>query len=182
MAVEFFSAVDKVDGPTGKGQIASTLPAWYFEKNIRDLEDDIRQTKRRLDSGQIAHNKEAQVKVELRRKEKKLASLKDAKPVVDDKTRDVFAKVHDEMSESLSAAMYTREEEKRGTVNPARLADLMSKPSIKVSGKVAEMAASNGFPVSKDGKMSMTDLSIIWKSTGRILEKETNTEVLRRDR
>lgn len=182
MTVEFFSVIDKVDGPTGRGQIASTLPAWYFDKPIRDLEDDIRQTKRRLDQGNIPHNREMQVKAELRRKEKKLAVLKDSKPALDDKTTDACGNAYKELSGSIKEAMFTRTEDQKGLVNPAVLADRMSKPCIKVSDKVAEMAQKNGLLVSKDGKMSMTDASILWKINGRILDRETNVEVLRRDK
>lgn len=182
MSVEFFSAIDKVDGPTGKGQIASTLPAWYFEKPIRDLEDDIRQTKRRLDAGNIPHNREAQVKAELRRKEKKLASLKDTKPVLDAKTTDLCSGVHKELSKSIQDAMFSREDDKRGLVNPAVTVDRMTRPCIKVSPEVAKMAVMNGFPLSKDQKMTMTDATLLWKMNGRLLDGDTNVEVLRRDK
>jgi len=180
--VEFFSAVDKVRGPSGEMQIASSMPAWYFTRNLELLEDDIRQTRNRLNSGQVPHGKEAQVKADLGRKEKKLTLLKESKPKFEGATKDVCAATFKELSKVLSESMPTRTEDQKGLVNPAVLLDIQSKPSIKVSGSVAEIAIRNGLKVSKDGKMSGNDASLLWKWTARVCEEDSNTERLRRDK
>jgi hypothetical protein len=181
MTVEFFSAMDKVDGPAGRGQIASSMPAWYFSKNIEDLEQDIAQTKRRLESGRIPHKMEGQTRAQLARMEKKLSELKDSKPNMGEGAN-VVGKMYKDLGKIIGERLPTRTENMRGTTDPAKLADLMSKPVIQVPDYIAQIAEKNGLRVSKDCKMSLTDASILWKMGGRLCDGETNVEVLRRDK
>lgn len=182
MGVEFYSEMDKAKGPTGNGQVASSLPAWYFQKQIRDLEDDIRQTQRRLEMGQVPHNKEGDVKSQLRKMEKKLDGLKNSNPKNDPETLDACSKAYKDLSKVLSSIMPSYNDDKRGRVNLSKQVDMQQTPSIVVPDYVAQMAVDNGFPITKDRKMRSTDVSLIWKMCGRMTDQETNTEVLRREK
>ena len=180
--IDFFSVHDKVRNADGHMQVASSLPAWYFDREINKLDEEAKSLKRRLDSGNIPRNAEGRMTAKLRKMEKKLSDLQNSKPKLDGQITDHLAKVHKELSGTLKEVMFTRTEDQKGTSNDAVLADRMSIQCIPVSDEVASLAVRNGIPVSSDKKMTLTDMTLIFKPVAKLLGRDTNVESLRRDK
>ena len=58
----------------------------------------------------------------------------------------------------------------------------MTTPCIKVPADVASMAVQNGVRITRDGLMSMNDVSRLHMWSGKLLGDDTSVESLRRDR
>ena len=174
------------------GDIASEYPAWYIKGNYDDLKDtvlDMKSRLRRAENGEISFPSEedkAEFKRELARTESRLASIESSRPNMTDAASKRYSKVYDYLTKEIKALMFTRNADHRGTTDAAKEAELMTMPVVKVPDEdfasIAKACGVERFPIVQGvTKITRNDAVKIWKQCGRLLDAETNVEVLRKD-
>ena len=173
--IVFFGEIDR----TEKGQIKSEFPAWYFENNIEDLNEEIGWKERALDRKNINWEDIESTKKEVEGLKKKADLIKKSKPKLKGADKDEIYKEYNRLGEEIRDSMFTRTEMMKGLASAHEEAKRMTEPGIKVDPKLAD--ACNIKLIG--GKVSRNDASKMFKIMGKALgDVPTNTEYLRRDR
>lgn len=179
--IQFFSEIDM--NPSHPDQIGSTYPAWYYTEQYNRLSEDIEQEKRMLTMFNLPDASKPVKIAKIKKMEERLEKIKEAeanfKP-----NMDKIKVMSEELSEKISEAMYRRNDETKGFVNPHKVAESLITPCIEISGDIARIASDNGFNVSKKGSkglLNLNDASRLWQISRKALGEDSNVETLRRD-
>jgi len=178
--ISFFSESDMVVTKDGQKRIASEMPIWYSRQMIDELSEDIRMAEFEIKSGRVKDTKLGEARERLNKLQKKMDEVSESMPKLDSATKDMLAKARKDLGKEIAAKMFTRSDMKKGLADAHEEVRRSEMPSIKLSPAMQEIArASNVTPV--NGMVSRDQASKMWKLTSRILDENSNTEVLRRD-
>ena len=174
-SIVFFGEIDRSE----KGKIKSEFPAWYFENNVEDLEEEVGQKKRALERKNINWEDIEATKQEVALLEEKLKSIKGSKPKLKGADKDRVYKEYNRLKGEIRDSMFTRTEMMKGLASAHEEAKRMTEPGISVDPELADAC---NIRLTK-GKVSRNDASKMFKIMGKVLgDVPTNTEYLRRDR
>lgn len=179
--IQFFGEIDRKRGPKGVEQIASEHPAWYLDGHVKELKERIREQQNQLDLDVLKAEHKMIVREELAANKERLATIEASMPTLDEEKRGKLGKAFKEMSGLLAHVLPTRKAGDRKQVDVGKLAATMSTPCIRVGADIASMAVQNGIRVTKDGKMSLNDVSRLHMWSGRLLGDESTPESCRRE-
>lgn len=178
--VQFFGSVDR-NKHTGKVQ--SSMPGWYFQNQIFDLNDRIESLDRRLNDpeSQAPVTPEARPAAmkELREMKERRDKILEGKPKLNAKQRDDLMKIYDTLGERISESMYSRSDMQRGLADAHEEARRQKMACIDPGDIGDIMDQFNVTPI--QGKISRDNAVRMWKVLGRALGRGTNYEALRRD-
>lgn len=182
MSIKFFGEVDI--HPTKK-VISSEYPAWYQERQLEQLEEEVAQRERQLDRGEITPDKLGEFREALSKRRETRDKIKSSIPKLTGAEKDNLAKVRKEMENIIREGYFTRSQMVKGTVDAHKEAMRMIKPMVEVKPEFAGILEGCNIK-SKDGKVSRDEIVKAWKITGKLLnyyggDEETNAEVLRKD-
>jgi len=178
--ISFFSESDMVVGKDGQKRIASEMPIWYNRQMLDELSEDIRMAEFEIKSGRIKDTKLSEAKERLKKLQKRMDEVEESMPKLDARTKDFLAKARKDLGKEIAAKMFTRSDMKKGLADVHEEVRRSEVPSIKLTGEMMKLAkASNVTPI--DGKVSRTQAEKMWKLSSRVLDENSNTEVLRRD-
>lgn len=174
----FFGAVDR----NVKGDIASELPAWMHEANLRQMEEEHESIERQIERGDIDPGDVPYQRQEAAKLKERTQAIRGSRPEMPDGDRDAIAKSRKELIELIRDKQYTVSEMKKGTASAHQEAKFMSEPCVKLSGKVAEMAQANGIPITSNGLVSRTQAERLYRMSSAYLGEDTSVESFRRER
>lgn len=180
MDVQIFGEADR-----GKdGKIKSSYPSWYFTSKVRDLEEDIEDLKRRLETADDftgeARALVPQMRKELAEKQHQYEKIVSSRPQLSGKQKDELAKFWEEIGNDIRESFFARSDMLKGLVDPYEEAARMVERRIDASGKMELLSKMGIKPV--DGKISRNEAAKAWKIAGRLLGENTHVEALRRDK
>ncbi len=173
MAIEFFGKVDR----NRRGEIASQMPAWYFDSFIEEMEENINRKERMLEQGNVPKNSIAAVREELKQEKQRLKEIKESKPQLSDTEKDTIAKTYKNIEEQIKDTLPTRSEELLGLVSPREELKKNKTPCIKINPSIAKACGVKSY----QGKVTRDDAVRCYKMIGKLLDDNTNIERLRRD-
>jgi len=174
---KIFGDVDK----TEKGKIKSQYPAWYYDQQIEDMKESIRQREYQLDNDLVMQTEKGIQRERLRQEKERLDQIEASRPKLSPTETEEFAKIRKEMGTEIRDQMFTRSEMDRGLADAHEEARRMTEPIIKIKNeKEAKLAEECGVKVSKDGKVSRKDAEKMWKIVSKSLGEMSNVEGLRR--
>lgn len=176
--IQFFGAVDR----NSKGSVSSEMPAWYFDRQMELMQEEITKKQTALDMGFVARDSEGEYRANIEKETKRLDEIKASKPNLSDRDTDVCAKVYKELRTEIAPSMFTREEEHRNFVRPHEEHRINTLPCIKVSQKGAEIAKANGMDVSDKGELSRNNAVRLQMIIGRAIDSDVNIERLRKNK
>ena len=171
--IQFFGEADLND----QGGIKSEMPAWYFERHIDFMENNISRKQKMLDRGGIASDQVPRVREEIKAEKKKMKSIQDSRPVLTDTQQNRCYKAYENLARQIKETMPTRKESKDGLVDPYSEMHRMKDKHITVDPTIASACG-----VRPDhGKISGDEANKCYQILGKILGENTNAERLRRD-
>jgi len=168
----FFSEDDLAKG----GVIVSLYPAWWFQNHIEDLETEIQHDEFVIDRELIEPAKKWEFKQLLKKKKEKLARIAESTPKFNDRQRQKIDGYYHELSTAIKDSMFSYTEMQRGTADAHEEARRMSTPCIKIPADIAKLCNIK----LEHGQGSRNQATKAWKIMGRILNRATNVETLRK--
>jgi hypothetical protein len=180
--IQFFG---EIDIHPIKKHISSEYPAWYFDRNLDSLQEEIDKTERMLSKGELAPDKVPEFRDNLEKLRERHERIMSSLPKLEGDTKDRAHKARKAMASEIKDGLFGRGQMQKGTADAHREADRMVKPLIPVKPEFAEFLRASNVPI-VDGKVTRDGLIKAWKITGKLLnrhggDEETNVEVLRRD-
>jgi len=177
-SVEFFGSVDRKDGKPD-GRITSQFPAFYFDPQISDLEENIFRNERAIASGAIAPDAIPTLKGEIARDRQRLLEIQKCSVKLTGKDKDEAANLYKELGGKIQDSMFTYTEMMKGLANAHDELKRMKTPIIPV-GKHAAVFKKMGINPVK-GNVSRDEATRVFKILGKTLGENTNVEHLRKD-
>ena len=177
MSVEFFGAIDR----TRDGKISSEYPAWTFPRQIEMAREQITIKTNALESGSVDRYSEGEYRIIIDREVERLDNIEKSRPTLTNVEKDSCAKAYKDLTAGIQGTMPTYSDMHRNFIDAHEEHRKNSTPCIKVSGKTAELAESNGIRVSGSGEMRRKDASKLAKIIGHAIGENTNMERLRKE-
>jgi len=180
--IKFFGEVDL--NPK-KGTISSEYPAWYFDRPLDELYEEVGKMERAIARGNIPADKLVETREKLAQVKERYEKIMASIPQVSDVERDKLAKIRREMGKSISEGLFTRTQMMKGLVDAHREAERMTKPMIEVKPEMHSLLQACNVKI-VNGKVTRDGMSKAWKMIGKLLnrhggDEETNIEMLRKD-
>ena len=171
--IQFFSEIDMNE----KGNITSSMPAWYFEAHIDELRETIGRKERALERGYIDQDQIFRVREELKLERKQLKGIEDSKPKLGGRNKDRCWNAYKSLQDQIAETMPTRKENFDGLVSPQAELKRLKTKHIKIDPEIAKACGVN---VVK-GHITGDEANKCYQIIGRALGENTYTEKLRRD-
>jgi len=171
--ITFFGEIDL----NKEGGITSDMPAWYFERQIEDLEENITRKKGMLERGQITADQVPVIRSQIEQEQEKLKQIVSSRPRFTDDQVDRCWGVYKSLTEQIKDSMPTRKQTKDGLVNPYNELKRLKNKHIKIDPEIA--AACGVKPI--HGKITGDEANKCYQIIGKALGENTNVEALRRD-
>lgn len=181
--IKFFGEVDL--HKKRPGLVASEYPAWYFDRPLDELAEEIDKMERALENNRIPMDKIPDAKEQLAKYRDRYTQIMESCPKLSDVEKDKLAKQRREMGKLIAEGMFTRSSMQKGIVDAHKEAMRMSKPMIEVKPEHAELLRACNVKV-VNGKVTRDGMGKAWKILGKLLnrhggDEDTNVEVLRKD-
>lgn len=180
--IQFFGEVDL--HPT-KRMVSSEYPAWYFDRPLEQLGEEVGRMERQLDRGEIPQDRLGEFKDVLAQKKEQYGKITVSIPKLNDIDKDKYAKIRKELGKIIQSGYYTRSQMIKGTVDAHKEAERMVKPLVEVKPEFAEILQAARVKV-ENGRCSRDGIVKAWKILGKAInrnggDEDTNSESLRRD-
>jgi len=171
--IQFFGEIDLND----QGGIKSDMPAWYLERHIEYMEEDIARKERQIQMGTVDPEVLPRMREEVKAERKKLRKITDSKPNLTDKQRDRCFRAHERLGKHIQDTMPTRKQTKDGLVDPYNEMKRMKTKHVPFDPELA--AACGAKPV--HGKITGDEANKCYQILGKAIGESTSVEALRRD-
>lgn len=171
--IQFFSEIDMNE----KGNITSSMPAWYFEAHMEELREGIEKKERALEAGLILQDQIARTKEEVKRERSKLKGIESSKPDLQGRNKDRCWNAYKSLQEQITETMPTRKENFDGLVSPQAELKRLKTKHVKIDTEIAKACGVNVV----HGKITGDEANKCYQILGRALGENTYTERLRRD-
>jgi tellurite resistance protein len=171
--IQFFGDVDLTDD----NRVKSQLPAWYFDRQIDDMQEGIDRKKRAIKNRMIKEDQIPITENQIKAEEGRLKDIIESRPNLSGNQKDRCASAYQMLSEQIQATMPTRKQSRDGLVSPHQELKRMKGKHIKVD---PDIAAACGVKM-VGGKISGDEAARCYKILGKVLGENTNVEALRRD-
>jgi len=180
--IKFFGEVDL---HPKKGNVTSQYPAWYFERPLDELSEEIGKMERALDRGGIPPDKAPEMREKLAKYKERYDKIMTSVPVLSDVEKDKLAKTRRDMGKLVQEGMFSRSKMMAGTADAHKEAERMIKPTIEVKPEMRSLLESCNVKI-VNGKVTRDGMAKAWKIIGKLLnrhggDEETNIEILRKD-
>jgi hypothetical protein len=171
--IQFFGEVDLND----QGGIKSDMPAWYLERHIEYMEEDIRRKETAIRNRTIESDQVPMFQEEIKQEKARLKEIVDSKPNLNDAQRDRCYRAYESLQKQIKDSMPTRKQAKDGLVDPYNEMKRLKQKHISIDTQLA--SALGVKPV--HGKINGDEANKCFQILGKALGEETNAESLRRD-
>lgn len=173
--VSFFGAPDR--NPVN-GKVGSSYPCWMMDRQVEQLEEEVRRRKSWIDRGLIAREDQPSYLAQTREHEERLQSIKTSRPKMNVGQRNHLKKAVSELRAEVEGSMFTYDAMHLGHADPHREYKLNKTPSIKVDPWLAKAA---NIKLDKDGKANRDEATKALKIGLRFQGVEnTHTESFRK--
>ncbi len=168
MSKSFYGDIDK----------GSQMPGWYFDEHQRQLSETIAQKESALANDFVPAGEKGEFKEGLARDKERLHKIEESKPKFTGKEKDDLAAMIKTAGDTISDSMFKRSDMEKGIADAHDEVKRQLDACVKIDPKLAEMA---GVKLDSKGYCSRNDATKAWKLGAKILDENSNVEVLRRD-
>lgn len=175
--MKFYGKVDKNE----KGTNSSEYPAWYMETHLDDYKESMDRRERAIQKGDIPVDSIPYERQELAKEKARYDAIMNSKPKIGDKEKDFLNKNYKDISTKISASMFTRSDMMFGTASAHEEAKRMVEPCIELTKEQLELAQDIEIKV-VNGMTSRNGASKLFKLIGKLVDRPTNIEWLRKDK
>lgn len=153
--IKFFSKIDR----NKDGHVASDLPSWMMQAQLKDLQEEVAVTERMIERGQFELDQVPYVKAELRKKRERLEAILKSKPKIAAKDKDRLSEAAKELESEIKSSNFNYSDMMTGDADAHEEARRLSEDCIKVPGDLAEMC---DIPL-RDGKTNRSQAIRAWR-------------------
>lgn len=171
--IQFFGDVDLNDS----NKIKSMLPAWYFDRHIDELQENIERKERALKNRMIKEDMIARTENEIKAERIRLKEITESRPNLTGNQKDRCADAYKKLAEQIQSSMPTRKQSRDGLVSPHQELKRLKGKHIKIDPDIASACGVKMV----GGKISGDEAARCFKILGKVLGEPTNVEHLRRD-
>lgn len=172
--IQFFTEADYND----KGKIAVDLPAWYFDKNIQELEENINTLTRQINDGVYTGTKKRDAERRLNLCQGKLDKINEGTPQLKGQIKDKVASSCKELGDRIADSWFSYDSHWKQTADPHEVAKRINTPCIEIKDQaVYSFAKQRGMEI-KNGKISQNNANLVWKSMRKLLGDSTDSSIL----
>lgn len=173
--ISFFGEVDKKNG-----KITSSYPAYYFDRLLETMQEDIERKEREVARGIISDEKKSKLREEISKMKTRYEEIMNSKPSRRGVDIDQLAKARKELGKVISDSMFTESNERKRLIDPHEEYRRQKTQCIPVRGDVYELCRAANCKISPDGKVSRDDAIRAWKFAGKDLGEITNASILKK--
>ena len=171
--IQFFGEIDLND----EGGIRSDMPAWYLDRQVEELEEDVIKKEGMINRQQVTGESAAVLREQIKADKARLKKINEGRPNLTGTQKDRCAKFRESLARQIKDSMPTRKQTKDGLVNPYNELKRLKNKHIKVDPELA--AACGVKPVR--GHISGDEANKCFQIVSKALGEESNPETLRRD-
>jgi len=184
-AVQKSEAINTIFGPADRdrdGNILSTYPAFYTRTQLEDLQESVASKRRALENDWVPEGAVLSHKEMLRKEEAKLASIEGSIPVLNESDRERLNASYKWLSAQIKPLLFSRSEMQKSDLGHEE-ARRMTTPCIKVENdeQAAILKACGVDRFHGNGLITREQATKAWKIIGRLIDKPSNVEYLRKD-
>jgi hypothetical protein len=181
--IQFFGKMDRMNR---EERISSEYPAWYHNRRMEMLKEEVETERFRLNNGKNAgtipyetYNREMNL---LALKEQRLKDIEASRPKLTGKDRDELKKVWDHVGGELRRVKPSKTEMMKGIANAHDQHKRNTEPCIQLEMNegTPELCRNLGVPMSRDGKVTEKGADKMYKIIGRLLGENSDSESLRK--
>lgn len=173
----FFGAVDR-RGRTANGDIASALPAWYFDEAIDELRESVASTERSLERGTVPADSIPTARARLTQQKQRLQEIEGTRPKPNHKQLIWLRQKQKELESEIGGSMFTRDQMRTGDASPHEEMRRAKNPvTCKIDHELARLIGLKP----KNGRVSRDDAIRALKPVNKLLGDPTDVEYLRVD-
>lgn len=154
------------------------MPGWYFERKKETLKEQILSKENALKKGYVARGNEEEFERGLEKDIEKLNAIEKSKPKIVGPDKDKLAKSRKELGAKISDSMYSRSDMMKGIADAHEECHRNCDPVIPVDKELAEAAQ---IELDANGNASRNSAIKAWQLSGKLLDENTDAEILRRD-
>ena len=171
--IQFFGEIDLNEN----GNIKSDMPAWYLDRHIEELEENIIRKQGMIDRQEVVNDQVPVLKEQIKADTARLKAINATRPHLEGKDLDRCAKAYEKLAKNISDTLPTRKQAKDGLVDPHRELKRLKTKHIPIDPTIA--AACGVRP--HQGKITGDEANKCYQILGKALGENTNPEALRRD-
>ena len=172
--IKFFGSIDHNE----KGTVSASYPAWYFDAQIEELEEEVASLGRALKTKSVAYDQIPMIEDQLKVGELRLESIQGSRPKLSAKDEDAMVKVYNELGKLIADSMYSYSEMMFGTASAHEVVKRQNKFCVPIAKNLATSLNIDW----DDGATTIKGGTKAWKIIGKLIGEPTNEEILRRDR
>jgi len=162
----------EVDMNERSGLPGADYPSYYFDPQIRDLENEVRSMERQIEDGVYTGKDLRNFKERYQQRKARLDQILASKPVLEGPIKDKVKKARKDLGQLIRESMFTYSSMNRMTDDPQIEANRMEGPCIEIKDPVvAEFVQQRGFRITR-GKISRNAACVIHKVMGKVLGEE----------
>lgn len=165
---------------TKEGKLKSDYPSWMFPQQKEELEESVRHKEYQLDNDLIPPTEKNFAREGLQREKKRLDEINESTPRFSDVERDQICKVWKSLGKKIGELMFRRSDMEKGLADAHQEAKRISEPCVVLDELEISFIRSCEIGISSNAKVSRGGAEKAWKIAARILDENSNTEILRR--
>jgi hypothetical protein len=155
--IKWFTEVDY----NPKGKVSGDYPAYYFEAQMYELEENIRDLGQAIEDGVFQGTRKRDEMKRLKTMTDRLEKIKEGKPKLSPVDKDRMSRSLRELCDDIKKSQYSYDECWKQTADPHELAKRMEQPCIEIKNElVGSYAKQRGMRI-KDGKISQNHATMI---------------------
>ena len=174
--IEVFGPVDRKE-KKADGEIASHMPAWYLDRQVADMKEDIDSQERAIARGGVQPEEVLRAKNQIKVEKDRYSEIVSSRPKVKGKDLDDLNSFTQDLGKQIGESMFTRSDMKRGTADAHEEVRRMTEPIIKMDPDVARKCGVS----CTNGRVSRNGATKIWQMGQKLKGEPTNAEMLRRE-
>ena len=171
--IKFFGEIDLNDD----GKIRSDMPAWYLDRQIEELEEDVVKKEGAIRRQQVTGEAAAILREQIKADKARLKVIESGRPKLTGNQKDRCYNVYKSIAQQIGDSMPTRKQTKDGLVNPYNELKRLKTKHIKIDPEIA--AACGAKPI--QGKITGDEAVKCYQIIGKAIGENTNAEALRKD-
>ena len=174
--IQFFSDVD-MKWDKGQASLKSTYPSWYFEAQLDDKKEELRQRTRKPAADEVPGDIDPEYIQQTQALKETISSVESSKPKLNGAQKTFLKKAVGTLENDIAQSMFSYDDMHTGEASAHEELKRQINPCIPIDKRVAELCNLKSF---KKGLVSRDDATIAMQIINKSLGEPTNSERLRR--
>ena len=174
--IQFFSDAD-MKWDKGSATLKSTYPSWYFEAQLDDKKEELRQRTRKPAPDEVTGDIDPEYIQKTQHLADTIKTVESAKPKLNGAQKTFLSKSVRGLEDNIAQSMFSYDDMHTGEASAHEELKRQINPCIPIDKRLADLCNLKSF---KKGMVSRDDATIAMQIINKALGEPTNSEGLRR--